>query len=1221
MPEEITRQSLERAIAAMETQRSLLGDDVVNATIAILREKLASLPSTRVGTPAVEATTATPKSTGSLAREESAGRLVRKPLIVLIASVAGNPGWLAGQGGQAADGWAALWRQLDATVQVRDGVVYRHTGNALAALWGYPVARENDYEQAVRAALDLRMKLNALNDLRSPGQPGLTLQVGVHTGSVVMQPGVEPEQLTASGEAFVGADALRQAAPAGEVLISYQILRVVRGVFGVVEQAPVSCKGLAAPLPAYLVQRAYPRAFHLGRKDIEGLETDMVGREKELSQLQNIYRGMAADSRRRMVVITGEAGVGKSRLIYEFEKWIDLLPESVRYFKGRAAQDMQSRSYSLVRDLFSYRFQILDSDHPDQAREKIERGFTQVMGESEETLARAHFVAHLMGISMDASPYLKSVLPDSRQLRDRAAAYINDYFKAASSYIPAVVFLEDMHFADDSSLDVIEDLSFMDASQRLLLVVSARPGLFERRPGWMERNPASEIFYLSLKPLSEGDARRLVKQILRKVDTLPAGFSSLIVENTNGNPYFVEELIKMLIEEGVIIKGDTHWRVAPERLDQVRIPATLEGVLRARLERLTDEELGTIQRAAVVGPVFWDQALAYRGGSAPVDEQIAPGLEGLAAREMVIQQPASSFAHSREYTFKHAILRDVAYQSLMQDERLAHHARVAAWMEAEIGRSGREGEYASLIAGHYDQAGDARSALEWYTLTGHQAAARFGNTEAVRCFSRALVLAPEADAASRFDLLYAREQALDLMGERLLQSGDLDDLEELAVSLADKERQARVALRRANYFLVVGDYQASTVQSQKAVGLALQVVGPRESAELAATAFQTWGHALWRQSRNNEAREKVDCGLKIAREHQMTAVNAGCMRLLGELLTDQGEYQAAREYHEQALAMYRQLDNRQGEADTLSSLGNLAISRGDHVQARAYHEQAYKSRRQTGDRRGEGRALGSLGYIASDQGDYGASRVYFEQAIEVFRVIGDRQGEATALINLGNDALLLGDLSSALAYQDRALILCQQTGDRQGECIVMVNLSLLYHHLGDDEKALSFACQAQEMIEELGQRYLLGFAMNQQGLALLGLGRLEESCLKYQRAIDARLELGQANMAAESRAGLAKVYLMMGEARAALAQTNAVLDYLKTGSVDGMIEPLYVYLTLYQALRVAGDTRASQVIKEGYQRMLSRAEKIPDLRLRRSYLEQIPAHREVGEIIRMLMDE
>ncbi len=439
-----------------------------------------------------------------------------------------------------------------------EGTLARLMGDAILAFFGAPIAHEDDPERACRAALEIiegakryAARLEEERDIR-----GFNVRVGINTGLVVVgEVGSDLRvEYTAMGDTVNLAARMEQAAPVGGILISHETYRHVRGVFDVQPLEPIQVRGRREPIQAYLVQAAKARAFHLGTRGVEGIETRMVGREAELKRLQDALYAAMEDGERQMVTITGEAGVGKSRLLYEFDNWIELLPETIRYFKGRARPEMQNLPYALIRDLFSFRFQIQDSDRARVVREKMERGTGEVLGEDEEWQMKAHFVGQLLGFDFSDTPHLQGVLDDPKQPRDRALIYLTGFFHATTALAPAVIFLEDIHCADDSSLDVINHLALTTADRRLLIVCLGRTTLFERRPLWGE----GQTFHtrLELRPLSKWDSRRLVAEILQKVDHVPVDLRDLLVTGAEGNPFFIEELIKMLIEDGVIVKGE-----------------------------------------------------------------------------------------------------------------------------------------------------------------------------------------------------------------------------------------------------------------------------------------------------------------------------------------------------------------------------------------------------------------------------------------------------------------------------------------------------------------------------------------------------------------------------------------------------------------------------------------------------------------------------------------
>ena len=294
---------------------------------------------------------------------------------------------------------------------------------------------------------------------------------------------------------------LESAAPPDGLLISHRTYQHVRGVFDVEAQKPIRAKGFPDPVPVYLVKREKPRAFRLSTRGVEGIETKMVGRDGELDQLCSAYQTAVTQKQTTVVTLMGEAGVGKSRLLYEFEKWLALRPEFIQTFNGRAAQQTQGISNYLIRDILAIRFQILDSDAIDIVRNKFVAGLLDLLPDMGEM--KAHILGAWLGYDFGDSPHLQQVEDDPQQLKNRAVLYLAQFFAAISAKSPTVILLEDIHWSDTASLDSVIGLARRQPHLPLLIICLARPSLCERRPGWAEKIPLHTR--LDLAPLSDAE--------------------------------------------------------------------------------------------------------------------------------------------------------------------------------------------------------------------------------------------------------------------------------------------------------------------------------------------------------------------------------------------------------------------------------------------------------------------------------------------------------------------------------------------------------------------------------------------------------------------------------------------------------------------------------------------------------------------------------------------
>jgi ABC-type oligopeptide transport system substrate-binding subunit/class 3 adenylate cyclase len=624
-----------------------------------------------------------------------------------------------------------------------EGTVARLMGDAILAFFGAPIAHEDDPERAIHAALDIVAGAREYAEQleRERGIAGFNVRVGIDTGLVVVgEVGSDLRvEYTAMGDAINLASRMEQHAPPAGILITHDTYRHVRGVFDVQPQEPLAVKGKAEPVQTYLVERAKPRAFRVGMRGVEGVETRMVGRDAELLILQNTFEDVLADAETRVVTVVGEAGVGKTRLLDEFFNWFELRPESVWYFRGQAVAATQAVPYSLWRDLFAYRFDILESDTASAALGKFREGMAGTLDP-----ARADLVGHLVGFDFSASQSVRATLANA-EFAATAMGHLVQYVRSLLSQSPMVILLEDLQWADDSSLDLVAHLVAQIPTARLLVVGAARPTLYDRRPSWGEGETAYSR--LELGPLSKRASRALVGEILQKIANLPKGLRELVVEGSEGNPFYVEELIKMLIEDGVIVRGEDRWDVSLDRLAHARVPASLTAVLQARLDNLPADEKGVLQRASVVGREFWDQVVSELVSDVIARDEVVPLLGSLRAREMVYRRERSAFAGTEEYTFKHSVLRDVAYETVLLKVRQRYHGQVAAWLEAHAGE--RLAEYYGIIAAHYELAGEAERALEYLIEAGDRSRSLGAFREAAVDYQRALAILRESDEVGR----------------------------------------------------------------------------------------------------------------------------------------------------------------------------------------------------------------------------------------------------------------------------------------------------------------------------------------------------------------------------------------------------------------------------------------------------------------------------------------
>jgi class 3 adenylate cyclase len=719
-----------------------LGDEVVHTVLAPLQGRLAALEE-------------------RLEPSEPQRRLVT----VLFADIACSTQLSQGlEPEEVLDIMDGALRRLATPIDEHGGHVTRFMGDGFLAIFGLPVTHENDARQAVRAGLAILQVAGIYaGELEQERRiDGFGVRVGISTGTVAAG-GFSEARDTVMGLTVNLAARLQVAASPDELLISHATYQHVRGFFEIERHEPVRADGFPEPVTVYRVKHAWPRTFRTFSRGVEGVETPLVGREAEMAQLHAAYETTVHQAQTHLITIVGDTGIGKSRLLYEFDAWLAARSEQVTAFKARASEQATGAPYGLLRELFAYRFQILNSDPATVARGRLEAKLAPTFADQPQM--KAALVGALLGYDFGDSPHVRELEHDSRQLRDRALLYMSEFFSAVADALPTVVLLDDMQWADGPSLDALVEILRRCPRLHLLVIGLARPTLFERHPHWggTEATGEARSSRLVLSPLTRQASQQLVTEILGRLETQADPFREQLLSAAEGNPFYIEELIQVMIDDGVIQKDAAAdaWRLDLERSRNLRLPPTLMAVLQARLDSLPPAEKVVLQQAAVLGRTFWSAALqAIRGQGQPPTAE----LKALADRELILRQGNSAFGQGDEYAFRQVLMREAAYDTIPTRLRRLYHARAATWLVQATKARSRVDEYSAVIAGHYEQAHELSAAVDWYLRAGRQASAQGAPVEAYRSFDRALALLPTTDLERRRRALLGRDEARETLG-------------------------------------------------------------------------------------------------------------------------------------------------------------------------------------------------------------------------------------------------------------------------------------------------------------------------------------------------------------------------------------------------------------------------------------------------------------------------
>ncbi len=1066
---------LKQTMAALEENRAVLGQDVVATTMAVLRQKLVRL------------------AEASDVFEESRPEQ-RKQATMLFARISGMSRLMRLRPNTRTLGvMNMLWRFLDAAITDYGGTIDKHLTNGVMGVFGVPMAREDDPERAVRAALAMQracvdfvsefagdLDLAEGEDAESVGNE-LELRIGINTGPVLLGEIGSAEEYTVIGSAVNVASRLEEAAVGGGIVISHETHSLVEGTFKVKSMGQVEIKGKRKPVPAFEVLGVMPRTEGDVHRGVGGIETRMVGRDGEMSVLQEIVRATAKSGQGRVITIVGEAGVGKTRLINEFQSWLMSMPAPVMVFRGQSDQRMSHLPYALIRDMFSLFFRIQDNERMMIAESKLVSGMSEYLDpETVDIHERAHAIGQLIGLNL-ATGFLSSVMLDEPMVaRERVFDYVAEFFTAVTAaHTVTVIVLEDLHWADEGSLALIRYVS--DVCRRLPLVIigltrSIRTSLARLLAGEEELEIQSTAVHeiIELTNLSRKDTRRLMFDILQKVPKVPDALTNLVVERAEGNPFFVEELVKILIEDGAIVPGDGEWLVKSELRDTVRIPPTLTGILQARLDRLTSLERKTLQRAAVIGRIFWDLTIAHMGDdyNDAVLEETRAALQALEQRELIFRRSISTFAGTRAYYFKHAVLRDVTYESVLLRERPLYHRRVADWLSHQSGQ--RVAEYAGLIAEHYELAEENISAAELYEMAAGRAEETFNPVVAIEYYRKSISLLTDEQHHIAWQL-----QLQERMGKLLLRQAKLLDAEQTYMAMrfmaeqdGDLNAQAHAWNGLARLHREQADYQAMLDHAVQAEHIARLVGSDLElarsylyqsearlrqgEADLALTAAQAALESSERLDANEEMTLSLSLLCQVYSELGESEAAVRCLNrlqdqietltatprlvkmvafsqaTLGRLYNQLGDYDRASKFLMMALKQYRDLNLQTEAADALNSMGETARLRGNARAAAVLFQEALSAAIEGGDRYGRMFYRTNLGAALIDLGEYKRAETELRRVLRTAKELvrsGKWSGLSRACGFLAQSRLAQSGVKEALALAAQSLKLAQRMGE------------------------------------------------------------------------------------------------------------------------------------------------------------------------------------------------
>jgi class 3 adenylate cyclase/tetratricopeptide (TPR) repeat protein len=1015
------------------------------------------------------------------------------------------------------------------------GTVEKFIGDAVMAVFGAPVAHEDDAERAVRAALAIRAWI--LDE-----QVELQLRIGVNTGGALVSLGARPEE----GEGMVAGDVVNTAArlqsnaPVNGILVGEATWRATRDAIDYRPAEPVQAKGKAAPVEAWEAIEARARVG----VDISGrVRTPLVGRRRELDALLDAFERARSTRSAQLVTLVGEPGIGKSRLVYELFQAIERDPELVYWRQGRSLPYGEGISFWALGEMVKAHAGILETDSEEEAGRKLRESVSLVMHADDVDWTAAHLYP-LVGIEEDG---------ERSDNQGEAFAAWRGFLEAIADQGSLVLVFEDLHWADDGLLDFVDHLVDWATRVPLLVVGTARPELLARRAGW--GGGKTNALTLSPAPLSHEETAELVHALLARA-AIPADVQVTLLERAGGNPLYAEEFVRLLEERG----------------DGAALPETVQGIIAARLDALGREEKELLQDAAVLGRVFWVGGLGRERAAAEA------ALHGLERRELVQRERRSSVAGETEYAFRHALVRDVAYEQIPRAQRGEKHRRVADWLET----LGRSDDLAELLAHHYGAVLDyseadaelvarARRALG---EAGDRALALNAYAAAAGYYRRALELGPDE---GRGRLLFGLGSVLWPLGD----PGAASILEEASRALRAAGNPETAAEAECTLAQIAWE-GANSAGVSGHVGRALDLVRGRPPSAAHARALSQAARFQMLGGRWAESIETGGEAERMADQLGLAAIRADALATVGTARGDLGDA-----HGDADLELAIELAEAANAPLALSrALNNLAW-RYTGIDARRAHElmaRNYEAQRRFGHVRQTWWALTQLVGTAFETGRWDEALGYAEEVIALVESGNPQYAEAQCRLTRVAITFARGDVGVFDAEIDRSLALAAEATDPQAKGPVTINAGYLRLWAGDRTGATRLLESTLETARtsEVGLRLIhyeaaLLAALLDLDVGRLGLPAVEATDTPRQRATAALLAgdlLGAASALDELGSMSDDAYLRLRAGERLLAE----------GRTDDGAAQVERALAFYRGVRATRFVAEAETLLAGTQR-------------------------------------
>lgn len=1096
------------------------------------------------------------------------------------------------------------WEKLNTIVSRTQQALEKHEGTLLQltigdkgsylyASFGATHIHENDAQRAIHAALKIQaaLKENEYSEKLQIGLASGTMRVG-GSGSR------NRKTFAALGNGVNLAARLMMAAEPGEILISSRIQKSNRGEFIAEARPPMTVKGFPEPIMIFAVQGLLQqRSIRLREPSYQ---LPMIGREKELNLIAERL-DLAVKGKGQIVGITGEAGLGKSRLVAE---GIRLARRHKLVGYGGACQsDGTDVAYTVWNPIWNAVFD-LDPAMP------LRKQMRLIEGEFEDRIPdridALPVLGPVLGLSLAENDFTRPLQPADRksQLEAILLELLESHAReAAEDGGGLLLVLEDLHWIDPLSFDLLLMMTRIIERLPVLILLTYRSAEMESQNPQMSLIRALEHYtHINLTELTAAESEQAIRAKLAQLfPEQTAKVSKSLIDRitlqAQGNPFYVEELLNYIRDRGL----DPGNLYALKSLD---LPTSLHSLILSRIDNLTVTQQQCLKAASIIGRVFQADHLYSYYPTLGTPREVQTDLTIMERQELT---PQISPEPNLTFTFKHLVTHEVSYESMAFATRSKLHGQYAEFLEQT--KQNQIEQFVPQLANHYEKAGLQDKARDYLIKAGEQAAANYANGDALSYFNRALKLTTDRASRVYFDILMKRERVSDLLGRRLEQRQDLETLETLAGNFEDElYLRSVVALRKAKLEIDEGNYGAAKKITQQAIRELSSEGQDLKTSQLHVDALLIEARSMFLAGQAIAAKPQLDNALTLAHTHQYIRGEYNALAQLGLWNWYNGDNKSAIELMEHSLELIRQAGDIRREADILNNLGIVAKDMYRFNDSLEYYAQAQKISRKIGDRSGESALLNNMGRVCINSGDLVQAISYCNQAAVLAAETNDTPTQGIALHNKSEAYRELGQYALSREAAEKSINLLSSSGYQVGEGWALENLALTEFFHGRHETALQLAEKALSISRTISARRLEVSVLTRIGLMRLGMAQLDLAQAAFRTAEKIEEEFKEAIPTFEIQAGLAGVELARQEPDASLRAASLIHplteDLLnETHSEQNQIPPMWLYLTCIRVLKACKDSRLETMIAVSHKELLARAEKVSDPSMRTGFLK------------------